>query len=193
MINGAMNPLGMAFRDALMGPTPQHPAPPTMPTPPKYSKGQIIAGIIADALAGAAGQQGQMAALWNREREQTRQQAQEQARWHRDRTAGLEDYEAKQRIEQRYKVPEIPPMLRDAQAWATMTPEQRTAYGQMKQAGAGDPDVFITLPNGQVYAGPRSGLAAAMMGGATVPQKPVGKLTPINGGQTPPASGPFPR
>jgi hypothetical protein len=72
----------------------------------------------------------------------------------------------------------------------------RQLYKDPTAKAALDPDVFITLPNGQVYAGPRSGLAAAMMGGTpapAAPPAPVGKLTPItNGGQTPRASGGFP-
>lgn len=51
----------------------------------------------------------------------------------------------------------------------------------------GDPFITANLPNGVFYAGPQSGLATAMQGGGDpassggVPQRPVGKLTPIGG------------
>jgi hypothetical protein len=72
-----------------------------------------------------------------------------------------------------------------------MTPEQRAAYQEMQKAREGDPVVTITLPNGQMYSGPRSGLAQAMMGGGA-PPKPIGKLTPLNGGPTVSPLGGFP-
>jgi hypothetical protein len=177
------NPLGLALSNAFGEPSfaPTQQPQTQMPAVKMPSKGQMIAGILADALAGAGGRQGQFAQHLG----QLKQQEREQAQWGLQRQAGLEDYEAKQRIEQRYRQPEVSPMVRDATAWAGMTPEQQAAYGQMKQAGAGDPDVFITLPNGQVYAGPKSGLQAAMMGGAPAPSgppRPVGKLRPYTGG-----------
>lgn len=186
------NPFGLDLETAMrVGlPVPQLPpqAPQEAPTAPKMGRGQIIAGILADALAGAAGQPGPFAARMARQQ----QQQAEEAQWHRRRGADLEDYEAKQRIEQRYKQPDIPPMVRDAQAWMQMGEPERQAYQQMQGLKQGDPDVFVTLPNGQVYAGPKSGLAAALTGGAA-PTAPVGKLRPINGGPTQPASGGFPR
>lgn len=65
----------------------------------------------------------------------------------------------------------------------------------------GDPVVTVPLSNGSVYSGPRSGLAAALTGGATQApgapaadgqRKPVGKLTPIPGGASPTGSRTFP-
>ena len=44
-------------------------------------------------------------------------------------------------------------------------------------SGMGDPIVTVPLPGGQIYSGPRSGMAQALGGAA--PQRPVGKLTPI--------------
>jgi hypothetical protein len=171
-----MAPLGMALAGALRQPDEQE--------QPKMSKGQLILGILADALSGAAGRPGQFAQMMNQRKAQER----EETNWGRRRQAELEDYEKKQQIEQRYAGPS--PMVRDAQAWQTMSPEQRRAYQELQGMKQGDPDVFVTLPNGQVYAGPKSGLAQALMGGAP-PQKPVGRLTPISGGPTPPASGGF--
>lgn len=191
--------LGLSLRDILMGgnpagdplmPAPSPQPPPQAPAGPKpMSKGQMIAGIIADMLAGAQGRQGSFAPMLN----QRKQQEQEQAQWGLRRQADLEDYEAKQKIEQRYKLPEVPPMLRDVQTYMGMDEPQRQAWQQMNDMKRGDPDVFVTLPNGQVYAGPKSGLAAALTGGTlpAAPAAPVGKLRPLNGGPTPPASGTF--
>jgi hypothetical protein len=170
-------PLGIALSDQLGVPQPH------------YSKGQIIAGILADALAGAAGQPGPIAARWNHEREQQ----QEQAQWGLQRRARLEDWQAQQDYQREH--PDPSPMERDLGVWQHMTPEQRTAYQQMKAAGAPDPDVVTTLPNGQLYAGPRSGLAQALMGGGQSAQLPaIGSVLPDprKGGPTQPASGGFP-
>lgn len=61
----------------------------------------------------------------------------------------------------------------------------------------GDPFVTTNLPGGGFYNGPQSGLVARLGGGdpvspqGAVPTAPVGKLTPIGGGPTQPASGGF--
>jgi hypothetical protein len=151
------------------------PVDPYMATP-KLSRGQLIAGILADALAGAAGQQGPFAARMGRQQQEER----EDARWGRR-------LEQQEMLKRRY--PDVSPMERDARAWAQMTQPEKDAYLQMNKAREGDPIVTITLPNGQMYSGPRSGLAQAMMGGGEL--KPIGTLRPYNGGQTPPASGNF--
>lgn len=154
--------------------------------PSKISKGQLIAGILADALAGAAGQQGRFAPMMERRR----LAEDERVKWSRNRQADIEDYVTKLGIKQKLD-PDISPMERDARAWAQMTQPEKDAYLQMNAARAGDPEVFVTLPNGQVYAGPKSGLASALMGRAPAPTKPIGSLTPLDGGPTPPASGGF--
>jgi hypothetical protein len=69
-----------------------------------------------------------------------------------------------------------------------LTPEQFQQYVQKQY----DPDVSIPLPDGRMYVGPRSGMAAALGQGGP-PKAPVGKLTPLGaGGPTPSASGSFP-
>lgn len=187
------NPFGLALGDLLRVPgisdTPKLP-PPAASQPRKLSKGQMILGIIADGLAGATGRPPAFA----QHLAQLREQEQQQAQWGLQRSAGLEDYERKRQIDQRYDKPDVSPMERDVAAWGRMGPNQRASYQAMQGMRQGDPDVFVTLPNGQVYAGPKSGLAQALMGGApqpTAPPRPVGRLTPINGGLTPPASGTF--
>lgn len=60
----------------------------------------------------------------------------------------------------------------------------------------GDPFVNVTLPGNRIYAGPQSGLAAAMGGSAPAtgaPTAPVGRLTPITGGAGSQAPRTFPR
>lgn len=169
-------PLGIALGDELGA-----------PSPPPISKGHLILGIIADALSGAAGQPGQFAARMGEDRRQQREDAQ----WSRRRQGLLQDWQAQEDYKRTH--PDLSPMVRDADAWQQMTPDQRTNYQAAKVAGAGDPDVFVTLPNGQVYAGPKSGLSQALMGGGQPPQRPVGRLTPIDeGGPTPGGSGGFP-
>lgn len=172
-------PLGIALADTV-GAAPQH---------PQMSKGQIIMGIIADALSGAAGHQGGFAQMLGQQREDDRVQAQ----WGLQRRARLEDWQAQQDYQHAH--PDPSPMERDVQTWARMTPEQRAQYQDMQKAKEGDPIVTITLPNGQMYSGPRSGLAAAMMGGSQAPQRPVGRLSPLpdGGPQGSPLSGSFPR
>jgi hypothetical protein len=151
------------------------------------SKGQIIAGIIGDALAGAAGRQpvfGQMVA-------QQHQRDDEMAQWGLQRRAHLQDWQAQQDYQHAH--PDPSPMERDVETWARMTPEQRAQYQEMQKAKEGDPIVTITLPNGQMYSGPRSGLAAAMMGGAASSRPQIGDVVPDprQGGPTQPASGGF--
>jgi hypothetical protein len=165
-------PLGIALADVLGASAPAH----------QVSKGQLIAGIIADALAGAMGRPGQFA----QHMEQQQQRDQEDADWGRRLVQ-------KQLIEQQF--PDQSPMERDVAAWSHMTPEHRAAYQEMQKARAGDPDVFTTLPNGQFYSGPRSGLAAALTGGAPAPvnRPAIGTRIPLDGGPTQPASGGFRR
>jgi hypothetical protein len=176
-------PLGIALMDTAGAPQPK-----------KMSKGQIIAGIIGDALAGAAGRGPAFGQMLAQQRQYENEQAQQQAQWGIQRRARLEDWQAQQDYQREH--PDPSPMERDLGVWQHMTPEQRTAYQQMKAAGAPDPDVVTTLPNGQLYAGPRSGLAQALMGGGQSAQLPaIGSVVPDprKGGPTHPASGGFRR
>lgn len=172
-------PLGVSLADILGQPA---------PAAPKMSRGQIIAGIIGDALAGAAGRAPTFGPMVARQKEEQQQAAQQEAQWGRHLLT-------QRLIEQ--QIPDPSPMERDLSVWQHMSPEQRAAYGELQKAKEGDPIVTITLPNSQIYSGPRSGLAAAMMGGgsgsAAVPTHPVGPLTPIDeGGPASQAPGGFP-
>ncbi len=155
-------------------------APPTPqtagPEPYKPSKGQMIIGILSDALRGAAGGPALFAQHLGKQRDQEREQVQ----WQSNRTAGLEDYEARQRIEQRYKQADVSPMVRDATAWAGMTPEMRAAY---REAQAAKPQFIPDGLGGGQWAQPP-------MGGAP---KPGLTFTPLpdTGGPAPKAPGTF--
>lgn len=196
MATGFRNPLSKSLASMIMpGDQPEYGMPP-MPAPtgtPQEppgglfnpgSKGQIIAGIIGDALASLTGGAPVFTQNMMAERQRKQEMEASEAQWSRRRQAGRED----KQWEWANKPEEVPSIIRNAEAWGRMTPEQRTNYQAMQEAQAGN--VTTTLPNGQLYIGPKSGLAAAL-GGGSAPAKPVGKLTPIAGGPTPPASGTF--
>jgi hypothetical protein len=195
------NPFGLALGDALTQPmrvdVPQLP-PIAAGTAPQQGmgKGQMIAGIIADVLAGAMGRPGQFAQQLG----QQRQQENETAQWHQRRGAENEDWMAREQWQLANRPPPAPTefeRILEASGVQRGTPQWTETMGKRAQAmlNAGDPDVVTTLSNGQMYAGPRSGLAAALMGGGSAPQRPaIGAVVPDprQGGQTPPASGNFP-
>lgn len=62
-----------------------------MSLPQGMSKGQIIAGIVGDMLAGAAGRPGTFAPMMQQRRELEDQRNHEEVKWHRDRQAKRED------------------------------------------------------------------------------------------------------
>lgn len=174
-----MGPLGLALHSSLGLQQPSQ-AVPAIPSPKPVGKGQLIAGVLADALAGAIGRPGTFAHQMVERRQEDRQQAQ----WGLRRRAELEDYEAKQQIEQRYAKPDVSPMERDAKAWLAMTPELRKAYEAVQAA---KPQFIPDGMGGGQWVRPQS------------PSSPSGPpagvtFTPLDdGGPTLPASGGFPR
>lgn len=188
--------LGSALQNIVLGEQSAYPdlrMPPMMPgmgTPPIHgeqmqpavkprSKGQTILGIIGDMLAAGSGGNPLFTQTLAVERQRAQDAGNSEAIWSRHRQAENDDWAQRQQWQREH--PDPSPMLRDIAAWQGMTPEQRTAYEGMKKAQAGDPEVTVTLPNGQLYIGPKSGLAAALGGGAA-PTAPIGPLTPIQGG-----------
>lgn len=72
----------------------------------------------------------------------------------------------------------------------TQTVGKDAADGWLRRRG--DPLVNMTLPNGQFFSGPQSAIPQAL-GGEQAPARPVGKLTPLTGGDTGNGVGGFPR
>jgi hypothetical protein len=141
------------------------------------SHGQIIAGILADALAGAAGQPAGFGQMLS----QQRQQQQEEAQWSRRHQTELQDQMDLKRFEYANKPQDVSPMMRDADAWLKMTPEQRAAA---REANAIKPQFIPDGLGGGQWAQPP----------ASTGPKPGLTFTPLpaNGGPTPSASGTFP-
>lgn len=169
----AARQFGIALQDALGGLDPAFSQQIVAPEPaPKQglSKGQIIAGIIGDMLAQVGGGKAVFAPMMAQQREQE----QEDVRWSRRQQA--EDEQWQRRQEWQLTHPEPSAMERNLQTWQGWTPDQRTAYSAMQEANGND-FVTMTLPNGQFYAGPRSGIISALQGAA--PQRPqVGAVVP---------------
>lgn len=101
------------------------------------------------------------------------------------RAAEREDYRWKKQTDQEFAQPDLPPIVRDAHAWAAMTPEERAAY-----------TAYQEVANPIVQRG-ADGLPRAFPRG---PQLPSGLdpneweivPDPQQGGPTPQASGNFP-
>lgn len=194
-------PLGLALQSAIMpGDQPDygmgdfakmpHALPQTgQPQKPGFFKeggmGRVIAGLIGDALL----QQSGAAPVYSPMMQQRRQDEAAEAQWARRREAEREDkqweWQNKPREDDAFSA-----MMRSA-GIDPASDAGKALYSQRLQRQVAEPDVITTLPNGQLYAGPRSGLAQALTGGFAPIAKPVGKLTPIAGGPTPPASGTF--
>jgi hypothetical protein len=181
----ASNPFGLALTDAVGGPLVETPAP--APATPGMSKGQMILGILADALSGAQGRPGAFAAQMN----QQRQQQQEQAQWGLQRRAGLEDYEAKQKIEQRYAKPPTPHRWEDnaGNQWEmdSQTGQPKRFFTDTSPKYVFQDGMMVNIPN--PYAG---GQAATSAPPPTIDEDLWNTGKPL-GGQTPSASATFRR
>jgi hypothetical protein len=170
-------PLGIALMDTAGAPQPK-----------KMSKGQIIAGIIGDALAGAAGRGPAFGQMLAQQRQYENEQAQQQAQWGLQRRARLEDWQAQQDYERAHPAPTAPHYF-------------ETNNGSVGMIGPdGKPQIVYNDPT------PKMNFIPDGLGGGqwvsvpnqapsmpVAPAKPVGTLIPIQGGPTPPASGGFRR
>ncbi len=154
------------------------PAPASAPQKQGMGKGQLIMGIIADALAGAAGREGPFAAMMAKRREQE----QEQAQWGLKRQGELEDYERQKQIDQRY------PSERAAYRWEAND-------GSLMEMGPEGPQVVYKDPTPKYISDGVGGAVPLPGTGAAQPAGPTPGLTftPIpGGGPTLGASGNFP-
>lgn len=147
--------------------------------------GRTIAGLIGDALL----QQADMAPVYAPAMRQRQNMAAEEAQWSRRREADNQDWRAREQWKLANEKPDVPPILRDAMAWQNMSEDQRKAYTAMQEAQRGP---ITMLPNGMAYVRDPALAAQIGMPAASAPAAPVGKLTPLDGGPTPPASGRFP-
>lgn len=177
-----MDAIGTAYKPQQGQSNPLMAQPASQQAQPKMGKGQLIAGILGDALSGALGQQGQFAATMR----QRQAAEQEEAQWTRRQQSELGQYGQKKQIDQQYGGTDLSPIERDARAWMGMGPELQAAY---RAAQAARPQ-FIPdgMGGGQWAIPPAAGASPQPMKTA-----PRGKLTPVAGGPTPPASGAFPR
>lgn len=165
----------MAQEAGLQQPLPQ-PAPQPQKKPGFFGAGgpaRGIAGTVGDFLLQYNGMQ----PIYG----PTQQRAQEMAEALRakslEREAGWQDWLRKQQWERDNPSPANNDTERDY-AFIAQTLGEDAAKQYLRNLG--DPIVTVQLPGNRVYSGPRSGMAQALGGAA--PTKPVGKLTPLDGG-----------
>jgi hypothetical protein len=172
-------------------------APEAVPTPQIEKKpgffgdggmGRYLAGLIGDSLLQSTGHQAVFAPM-----QQQRQQSQdEEVKWQRQRQQNNDDWLQRQQYESAHKPDDAFTAMVRASGVDPHSRAGQALYTQRIQHETAEPDVVVTLPNGQLYIGPKSGIGSALGGGAsTTPTAPVGGLTPISGGPTQPASGTF--
>ncbi len=166
------NPLGISlgsvFTDQLQIPN--------TPPAPQFNKGQMLAGILADALAGAMGKPGQFAQM----QQQQRQNEQEDAQWSRRQSSVLQNQMALDDYKRLH--PDPSPMERDASAGMGMNDAQREAY---REAQAAKPQFIPDGMGGGRWAAPPASPAGPP---ANITFTPI----PGDGGPTLGASGGFP-
>ena len=148
-------------------------------------------GVLADALAGAAGMPGYFAESQQKKKdEQTAfDRGEQQYRIHRQDSN--DDWQKRQDYEQAHKDPTGYAAELAQAGYAPGTPDY---ISKLRDHVNNSLDPFVTVPmaNG-TFSGPRSEYLRQFGGGApAAPMTPVGRLRPL-GGQTPPASGGFPR
>jgi hypothetical protein len=160
------------------------------------SKGAMIAGIIGDTLASLTDGQPIFTMNMMRERQQRADAEASEAQWSRRREADNQDWMQREQWQRANPAPTAPSELErvlEASGIQRNSPQWTQAMQQRRDSLLKpDPEIIQTLPNGQLYVGPRSGLASALTGGgAAAPAKPVGRLTPVDGGPTQTASATF--
>jgi hypothetical protein len=147
--------------------------------PKKHGLGRTVAGSLGDFLLQQAG----MAPVYAPAQQQRRAEEQAEVQWQRNRHAQNEDWMARQQYENTNRPDDEFTRMMRAAGIDPASAQGRGMYQQRIERQTAEPDVVVTLANGQLYIGPKSGLAAALQGGgAATPARPVGGLTPIEGG-----------
>lgn len=146
---------------------PQYPAP--EPVAQKFGAWDA-AGLLGDALQSFGGGKGTYAPVLMAQG-QRRQELQDAAA---QRQAQVQDWIFKQQYEAANPGPS--PLSRDVAAFQNLTPEQRKAYGEMQDLKAGP--TTVSLPNGFVYSGSRTGLGEALGGAGQPATQPTIQDTP---------------
>jgi hypothetical protein len=144
------------FHYALPGAlTPPHSADSMAYAPPHYSRGQMIMGIIADGLAGAAGQPGQFAARLDR----NHQEAAAQAQWTRRQASELQSHKDLYSWEQANKAAEVDSYTAHIAALNANKAGQGDTWAANTAATGGNPfgHMFTDPLTGQQYAAPATG------------------------------------
>lgn len=119
--------------------------------------------VLVDALSGAAGQEGPYAAMaMHKQKQQEAAQIAAQ-----ERAASMQDWQSKYQYESDHPKPTAPGEYERSLVASGVMPgtDAWTRANAQRVQHWNDPMVNMTLPNGQVYSGPQSGLAAVLSGG----------------------------
>ncbi len=141
--------------------------------------GRAIAGNIGDVLM----QHNGFAPIYAPAMAQQQQAAAQMAAQQRQRSQGLADWKWKQDYQRDNPQPQAPDTFERTLMGAGIDPNSeqgRQLYQERAASMAGGEDEFVVvpIPGRGTYAGPKSGLPAAM----GQPAGPRGKLTPMGGG-----------
>lgn len=169
-MNPSLLPLGMFGRAIQPAVSPlQQPLPQPAPQKPSFfgqgGAGRAIAGNIGDFLLQQSGMRPIYAPAIQSQHEAALQQAQAE----QQRNAGMMDWMAKEKWKRENPEPVNNDTIADYD-FRVRTLGKAAADDWLKSAS--DPVVTVTLPGNRVYSGPRSGLAAALGGGAQTMQRP---------------------
>ena len=151
----------MGLRDTSGDPGAPQPQAPSMQ--PQMSRGQLIAGILADALAGAAGRPAAFGQMLGQQREQQREEVQ----WQRRRAEGIQDYGEKQRLDLQYAKPAEQPAIVKLAAIVNDPTQPQWARDAAKANMDAQNNPVISLPGGGL--GLRSTVTGMLGGGAPPP------------------------
>jgi|GEM_PF-3326180 len=144
-----------------------------------------VFAALEDTMARQMGYQPGGVARLNEGMAQQQQAAAQAAAEQRKRSLDMADWQAKEEYQRANPMPSAPDAFERTLAGAGIDPnseEGRALYRERAASMAGGQDEFVVVPvPGGTYAGPKSGLPAAMGQGGP-PPAPVGNLRPEAGG-----------